>query len=102
MNTEQYVGICKALSDPNRLEIMMQLSKGELCACNLLENLSITQPTLSHHMKMLEGAGLVVGRKDGKWTHFSPNRVALESFSDFIASLSNESTATEEGACTCR
>lgn len=100
MNNEQYIGMCKALSDPNRVEIMVQLSKGELCACNLLENLSITQPTLSHHMRILETAGLVVGRKEGKWTHFSPNHGSLQAFVQFIESLSVE--ASSQGGCSCK
>ena len=51
--------ICKALSDPNRLKIVQMLSDGEKCGCKLLEAFEITQPTLSHHMKILEECGLV-------------------------------------------
>ena len=51
--------ICKALSDSNRLRIVMSLLEGERCACRLLEQFSITQPTLSHHMKVLYECGLV-------------------------------------------
>ena len=46
--------ICKALSDPNRLQVIHILTRGERCACELLEQMQITQPTLSHHMKTLE------------------------------------------------
>ena len=46
--------ICKALSDPNRLKIVQMLSDGEKCGCKLLEAFAITQPTLSHHMRILE------------------------------------------------
>ncbi len=49
------------------------LSCGELCACEILEKFSITQPTLSHHMKILCDCGLVNGRKEGKWMHYSLN-----------------------------
>ena len=51
--------------------ILQQLHTGEKCACVLLDNLHITQPTLSHHMKILCDSGVVVGRKEGKWTHYS-------------------------------
>ena len=61
----------KALSDENRLQIVEMLTDGELCACKILEKFSITQPTLSHHMKILCDSGLVKGRKQGKWTHYS-------------------------------
>ena len=50
--------ICKALGDSNRLRIVRALLEGEMCACRLLEQFSITQPTLSHHMKVLCDCGL--------------------------------------------
>lgn len=49
------------------------LSNGELCACKILEEFQITQPTLSHDMKLLTDIDLVIPRKDGKWTHYSLN-----------------------------
>ena len=63
--------VFKALSDENRIRILKLLHDGEKCACKLLEELNISQPTLSHHMKILCDAGIVTGRKDGKWTHYS-------------------------------
>lgn len=63
----------KALSDPIRLEIADMLSCGELCACKILERFNVTQPTLSHHMKILCDCSLVNGRKKGKWTYYSLN-----------------------------
>ena len=45
--------LCKALSDSNRVKIVELLVNGEMCGCKLLDNLQITQPTLSHHMKIL-------------------------------------------------
>ena len=53
MNTDQISLICKALGDPNRLKIVQMLSGCEKCACVILEEFNITQPTLSHHMKIL-------------------------------------------------
>ena len=50
MNRENVSTICKAMGDSNRLKIVESLSDGEKCACHLLEELDITQPTLSHHM----------------------------------------------------
>lgn len=63
--------IFKALGDENRLQILELLRSGEKCACKLLEELQISQPTLSHHMKILCDAGIVIGRKEGKWMHYS-------------------------------
>lgn len=67
----EVVSIFKALSDENRIRILRMLRSGEKCACKLLEELNISQPTLSHHMKILCDAGLVAGRKDGKWMRYS-------------------------------
>jgi ArsR family transcriptional regulator len=72
MSQEQNMAcIFKALSDENRIRILKMLHSGEKCACKLLEELNISQPTLSHHMKILCDAGIVTGRKEGKWTHYS-------------------------------
>ncbi len=70
-NEQEMVSLFKALSDENRIRILRQLHGGEKCACKLLEELNISQPTLSHHMKILCDAGIVTGRKEGKWTHYA-------------------------------
>ena len=63
---EKYARIFKVMSDPKRLKIIDMLSEGELCACKILEEFHITQPTLSHDMKLLVDAGLVNDRREGK------------------------------------
>ncbi|MDT3358289.1 MAG: metalloregulator ArsR/SmtB family transcription factor [Spirochaetota bacterium] len=83
----EYVPILKALADQNRLAIIEHLTRGEACVCELLELFSVTQPTLSHHMRILSEAGLVAGRREGKWIHYSINVQRLQSFKDFIASI---------------
>ena len=65
------IRIFKAFCDQNRLQILELLQNGEMCACKLLEELQISQSTLSHHMKILCDAELVEGRKEGKWVHYS-------------------------------
>ena len=70
-NEQDIVCIFKALSDENRIRILKMLHSGEKCACKLLEEMHITQPTLSHHMKILCDAGIVTSRKEGKWIHYS-------------------------------
>ena len=70
-NYEKHAEIYKALSDVHRLMIVDMLTGGELCACKILEKFSITQPTLSHHMKTLCACGLVKGRKQGKWIYYA-------------------------------
>ena len=69
--SEEISTIFKGLCDENRVKILKLLRKKELCACHLLEKMQLSQPTLSHHMKILCDSGLVVGRKEGKWMHYS-------------------------------
>ena len=80
--------IFKAFCDENRLQILDMLKSGEKCACKLVDELNISQSTLSHHMKVLCECGLVTARKEGKWSHYSLNRKTLCSFGKFVASLS--------------
>ena len=105
MNEIDAALIFKVLSDSNRLKIIKMLSNGEKCACKLLEALEITQPTLSHHMKMLCECDLVVPRKEGKWTHYSLNSDIFAEFIAFIKSLdgSKPLKSTEsKGKCKCQ
>ena len=68
----------KVLSDANRLVIIDYLIDGECCACKILEQMKISQPTLSHHMKILCEHDLVKARKEGKWMHYSLNHSKFE------------------------
>ena len=74
----------KALADENRLTIMRILQTGERCACVLLEELKVSQPTLSHHMRILCDSGLVSARKDGKCMYYSISKEGVETFIEMI------------------
>ena len=87
MNMIDITLICRALGDNNRLQIVQMLSDGEKCGCKLLEAFEITQPTLSHHMKILNECGLVNDWKEGKWHHYSLNCEVLQEFKLFIEQL---------------
>jgi len=103
----EYAMQFKALSDPNRLMIVDILSCGELCACVILEKFSITQPTLSHHMKTLCDCKLVRARKDGKWTYYSLNEETVSDFRAFLAEVTSHKNncifceAICDESCTC-
>ena len=71
MTNEETARIFKAFCDGRRIEIIRLLSDGEKCACKLLEELEISQPTLSHHMKILCDSGIINSRKEGKWMQYS-------------------------------
>lgn len=76
--------VFKALSDPKRLEIVSMLSSQELCGCKLLERFNITQPTLSHDMKVLCDANIVKCRRDGKRTYYRLVDETINSIRDFL------------------
>jgi ArsR family transcriptional regulator, arsenate/arsenite/antimonite-responsive transcriptional repressor len=77
-NYGEYALFMKALADETRVKIFDMLSEGELCACKILEEFNITQPTLSYHMKILCDSGLVNGRRDGVWIKYSINKNVLD------------------------
>lgn len=82
-------GVFKALGDPRRAMIVDMLSCGELCACKILEKFSISQSTLSHHMKLLCECGLVVGRNEGKWTHYSLSPGGIAKTKRFLSHITD-------------
>ena len=104
MNDEyaKNAGLFKVLADVNRLMIVDMLSCEELCACRILEKFNITQPTLSHHMSVLCDCGLVTGRKEGKWMHYSLNEKAVQDLKAFLAkttSYKEDCICTEKQCC---
>ena len=79
--------VFKALGDENRLQILEMLRTGEKCACKLLDELHITQSTLSHHMKILCESGVVESRQDGKWTHYKLSESGSKYASELLIRL---------------
>jgi len=84
MTYDDYAEICKALGDPTRANIFDMLKGGEMCACKILDAFSITQPTLSYHMKKLSDSNLVKVEKDGKWNYYSLNWPIIEELTAFL------------------
>ncbi len=69
-----------ALADPVRLRVLSILAaspEGEVCVCDFVEPLAKSQPTVSHHLKVLSEAGLVQGDRRGKWVWYSLDRARL-------------------------
>lgn len=90
MSTIDFALIFKALGDSTRLRIVEMLSDGEMCACKILEQFEITQPTLSHHMRILCECGLVSARREGKWSYYSINEnisVELKAYVNRVISV---------------
>ena len=96
---KQAAGMFKALGDENRMKILGLLRGGERCACVLLDDLHVTQPTLSHHMKILCDAEIVVGRKEGKWTYYSISPEGVASAVKCLRELAEPGAAEEARPC---
>lgn len=84
MDNKKAAAMFKAFGDENRLQILQMLKHEEKCACKILEEMQISQPTLSHHMKILCDSGIVVGRKEGKWMHYSISSEGVESLASYL------------------
>ena len=78
LNEKDVSTVFKALCDESRVLILKYLMSGGKCACRLLEDLDIAQSTLSHHMKILTDSGIVSGRKEGKWMHYSVSEAGID------------------------
>ena len=99
LNEKKVAAVFKAFCDENRIRILKLLLSGEKCACVLLEDLHITQPTLSHHMKILCDSGIVEGKKEGKWMHYSISENGVKVAREYLKELTFVKETTEEKPC---
>ena len=78
-DAQRLADVLKALAHPARLQLLsIIVSAGEACACDLVEPIGLSQPTVSHHLRVLVEAGLVQREQRGKWAWFTPRRQRLE------------------------
>ena len=99
VDSKKMAAIFKAFADENRIQILELLRDGERCACRLLEEMKITQPTLSHHMKILCDSGIVLGRKEGKWMHYRISPEGVQIAKEYLDSLTVSKTFDVEKPC---
>ncbi len=102
MGYREDVKMIKALADENRLAVLEKLQSGEKCACVLLEELNITQSTLSHHMKLLCDSGLVEYRKEGKWMHYSISKEGSKAIREMLLKYTSEPKENCECCNSCK
>ena len=67
----ELVAIAKALADPTRIRIIAALRNGELCVCELVDALGVSQSSLSSHLQICRQAGVLATRKDSRWIYYS-------------------------------
>lgn len=81
-------GVLKALAEPNRLRLVSLIAAntatGATCVCDLIEPVGLSQPTVSHHLKVLTDAGLLEREQRGKWAYYSLVPTALTAVADAI------------------
>lgn len=87
MEVKRIADIFKVLSEITRLKIIKMLKERTMCACELLEKLNITQPTLSHHMKRLQHSDIVTAEKKGIWVHYSLNNAIMKELIDYLTKM---------------
>jgi len=88
--------IFKVLSDDNRLKIVQIVAKGKMCANEILGEIGISQPTLSHHMKVLSDAGLVSADKVGTQVYYELNHSKVSCLCHFVREISGKKPCSLE------
>jgi ArsR family transcriptional regulator len=84
----ELAGLLKALADPARLRLVSMVAAhegGEACVCDLTEPLGLTQPTVSHHLKVLVDAGIFAREKRGVWAYYSLVPGAMDALSAMLS-----------------
>lgn len=98
---DQVAAVFKALADPVRLRLFSLIashSGGEACVCDIAPAVDVSQPTISHHLKVLKTAGLLDSERRGSWVHYRVVPDSLAALSDILAPASFEALPTTVGA----
>lgn len=82
---QNLANLFKALSDETRLKILYLLSEGELCVCELIDELQMSQPAVSHHMKILKQAQLINDRREGRWIYYKIDQTQFNAYQQLLA-----------------
>lgn len=96
LDLDRAVTLFHALSDPTRLSVLERLRGGELCVCELQDELAAAQSRLSFHLRVLREAGLVTDRREGRWSYYSIVPEALGEVHDLAIGLQAKRNALPE------
>ena len=99
INAERAARLFHALSDPIRVEVVSLLLDGERCVCDLMDDLELQQSRLSWHLRALVDAGIISGRREGRWNYYSLNKDALTEAGELIESLTPTRRLTVRASC---
>ena len=89
---DRLVGVFRALGDPTRLEVyrLIAAQPDPLCVCDIVARFEVSQPTISHHLKILREAGLVTVSRRGVWAYYSADPKGLEVVRDTLSAFQPE------------
>jgi ArsR family transcriptional regulator len=88
-----------ALSDQIRVDVVVLLLQGERCVCDLMADLDLAQSRLSWHLKTLSDAGIIIGRREGRWNYYSLNGDALSEARAMLDALKPSRRLAVRAAC---
>jgi len=99
VKAERAAELFHALSDPIRVEVVSLLLDGERCVCDLMSDLDLQQSRLSWHLKTLSDAGIISGRREGRWNYYSLDRDALTEAAGLLDALTPTRRLTVRASC---
>jgi ArsR family transcriptional regulator len=99
VDAERAAALFHALADPIRVEVVSLLLGGERCVCDLMDDLDLQQSRLSWHLRTLSDAGIVTGRREGRWNYYSLNKDVLDEAKGLLASLTPARRLTVRASC---
>jgi ArsR family transcriptional regulator len=99
IDTVRAATLFHALSDTIRLDVVMLLLDGERCVCELMDELDLAQSRLSWHLKTLSDAGIISGRREGRWNYYSLNADVLGEARDLLGAIKPRRRLAVRTAC---
>jgi len=100
IDSSRAAALFHALSDQIRIDVVLLLLQGERCVCDLMADLDLAQSRLSWHLKTLSDAGIIIGRREGRWNYYSLNADALTEARAILDALKpSRRLAVRAGCC---
>jgi ArsR family transcriptional regulator len=98
------LAVLRALSDGTRLRIFRRIAagRGPVCVCELTDRFPVSQPTVSHHLRVLREAGLVTVSRKGTWSYFAPAPGGLDALRGVLGGLDRRARVRRRAAEACR
>lgn len=99
IDTSRAATLFHALSDQIRMDVVVLLMDGERCVCDLMSDLDLAQSRLSWHLKTLSDAGIITGRREGRWNYYSLNADVLAEARGILDALKPSRRLSVRSSC---